>query len=203
MKRYPIISLLTLPVIVGVTLGVGRSPAQASEPRFSCGQSQNTPTTLAKTKQGFVAVIRWTSEHFAGSGWTPEARCQKVSGLFEQYYRDGSLNYLTTERDRITRQNVVCVAPAPKKKCTGVLFTLKPGSNPGKTLQRLMDLRVRASNAPLSETYQRVYIKMDEFLNSRPTINATPTASSENGTPSQSQPVETSTPSQPKPDDIW
>lgn len=203
MKRYPILSLLTLPIVVGATLGVSRSPAQASEPRFSCGQSQNTPTTLAKTKQGFVAVIRWTSEHFAGSGWTPEARCQKVSGLFEQYYRDGSLNYLTTERDKITQQNVVCVAPAPKQKCTGILFTLKPGSNPGKTLQRLMDLRVRASNAPLNETHRRVYINMDEFLNSRPTIDATPTASSENGTPSQPQPVETSTPSQPKPDDIW
>ncbi|WP_299490022.1 COP23 domain-containing protein [Acaryochloris sp. IP29b_bin.137] len=203
MKRYPIISLLTLPVVVGATLWVSRSPAQAREPRFSCGQSQNAPTTLAKTKQGFVAVIRWTSEHFAGSGWTPEARCQKVSGLFEQYYREGSLNYLTTERDRTTRQNVVCVAPAPKKKCTGILFTLKPGSNPGKTLQRLMDLRVRASQDPLNETNRRIYIKMDEFLNSRPTIDATPTASSKSGTPSQAQPDESSAPSQPKPDDIW
>ncbi|ABW28886.1 hypothetical protein AM1_3901 [Acaryochloris marina MBIC11017] len=203
MKRYPIISLLTVPVVVGAALGVSHSPAQASEPRFSCGQSQNTPTTLAKTKQGFVAVIRWTSEHFADSGWTPEARCQKVSGLFEQYYRDGSLNYLTTKWDSKTRQNIVCVAPAPKKGCTGVLFTLKPGSNPGRTLQRLMDLRVRASNDPLNETNRRVYIKMDEFLNSRPTIDATPTASSNNRKPSQPQPVENLAPSQPKPDDIW
>lgn len=203
MKCYPIISLITLPLVAGATLWLSRSPAQASEPRFSCGQSNNTPTTLAKTKQGFVAVIRWTSEHFAGSGWTPEARCQKVSGLFEQYYRDGSLNYVTTGRDVETQQNIVCVAPAPKKKCTGILFTLKPGSNPGKTLQKLMDLRVRASHDPLNETNRRIYIEMDEFLNSRPTINSTDSAPSETSTPSQPQPSENSTPSQPQPDDVW
>ncbi|WP_299413096.1 COP23 domain-containing protein [Acaryochloris sp. IP29b_bin.148] len=195
---------MTLFIVVSATVGVSRSPAQASEPRFSCGQNQNTPTTLAKTKQGFVAVIRWTSDHFVGSGWTPEARCQRVSSLFEQYYRDGSLNYLTTGWDKESRQNVVCVAPAPAQKCTGVLFTLKPGSNPGRTLQKLMDLRVRASSNPLNETHRRIYINMDQFLNSRPTISSTSTHSvpSENTAPSP--PSETSPPSpQPQPDAIW
>lgn len=203
MKRYPILSLTAVPVIAGIALLMSHSPVQASEPRFSCGQSQSTPTTLAKTKQGFVAVIRWTSDHFAGSGWTPEARCQKVSSLFERYYRDGSLNYLTTERDRKTKQNVVCVAPAQDEKCTGVLFTLKPGSNPSKTLQKLMDLRVRASSDPLDETNRRIYINMDEFLNSRPTITPSHSTPTEASTPSQPKSPEVSTPSQPKSEDIW
>jgi len=156
-----------------VSLGVlwNSDRVYAQERRFSCGQIQGSPATLAATKRGQVPVIRWTSDYFAGSGWTPAARCRRVSDLFEQYYRQGTLNFLTTERDRHTQQNVVCVAPAANEQCTGVLFTLKPESNPGQTLKQLLDLRTRATNNPLNETYERVYISMDEFLENQPVVS--------------------------------
>ena len=92
-----------------------------------------------------------------------------MSDKFQQYYATGELNYLTT--GRVNYQNVVCVAKARLGACNGVLFTLKPGSNPGQTLQRLMDVRLRASG-PLSETYERVYIEMDKFLSEAPVDEA-------------------------------
>ncbi|WP_299414786.1 COP23 domain-containing protein [Acaryochloris sp. IP29b_bin.148] len=141
----------------------------AQEQRFSCGQTQGSPTTLAQTKRGQVPVIQWTSDYFSGSGWTPSARCQQVSDLFEHYYCQGTLNYLTTEQDAETRQNVVYVAPANQKRCIGTLFTLKPGSNPSQTLKQLLDLRVRATNKPLNETDGRVYTN-DQFLATQPLV---------------------------------
>ena len=171
----------------------------AQERRFSCGQTKGVPTTLAKTKRGHVPVIRWTSDYFAQSDWTSEKRCQRVSGLFEQYYRAGSLNYLTTGWDASTSQNVVCVAAAQQKNCTGTLFTLKPGSNPGRTLQQLLDLRVRATNKALNETHSRVYINMDEFLQTRPVVPA------DVGGAAEPLPLDEATPPSPPPveEEIW
>ena len=81
--------------------------------------------------------------------WSPEARCQEVSKRFESYHRDGTLNFLTT--GRMNRQSVVCVAQSQGGPCSGLLFTLKPGSNPGQTLQKLLDVRHRATG-PLNES---------------------------------------------------
>jgi len=117
---------------------------------------------MAKTKRGAVPVIRWTSKHFDSSGWSPKARCAEVSNRFESYYRAGTLNFLTT--GIINRQSVVCVASRKQGPCEGLLFTLRPGSNPGRTLQQLLGVRVGASG-PLNETAARVYIDMEDVLN--------------------------------------
>lgn len=186
MKHHQIKSMFVLSTVAGVTLFMSSQPAQANEVRFSCGQNKGLPTTLAKTKRGLVPVIRWESDYFSGSGWTPEVRCQKVSSLFEQYYREGTLDYLTTARDKESKQNVVCVTPASSEKCIGVLFTLKQGSNPGRTLKKLMDLRVRATSDPLNETLERVYVNMDDFLESSPVVSENSPISPK---PSASQPA--------------
>lgn len=184
MKYYQIKPTFAFSILVVTTLLLSSQPAQAGETRFICGKDKGIPTTLAKTKRGFVPVIQWRSAYFSESGWTPEARCQKVSNLFEKYYREGTLNYLTTGRDYKTRQNVVCVAPSANAKCTGVLFTLKKESNPGQTLKKLMNLRVRATRTPLTETSIRIYVNMDEFLNNQPTL---PSNSSDPANPPSSQ----------------
>lgn len=186
MKYHQIKSMFVLSTVAGVTMFMSSQPAQANEARFSCGQNKGLPTTLAKTKRGLVPVIHWKSKDFEKSGWTPEVRCQKVSRLFEQYYREGTLDYLTTARDKKTRQNVVCVAPAEGAKCTGILFTLRSGSNPGRTLKKLMDLRVRATSDPLNETLERVYVNMDDFLKSSPVVSENSPISPK---PSASQPA--------------
>lgn len=196
MKRHQITSLIAFSVVAGATLVMGSQPAQAGEQRFSCSLGKGAPTTMAQTKRGYVPVIRWTSEYFGASGWSPEARCEEVSKRFEAYYKQGILNFLTT--GRMNRQSVVCVADYKGGPCSGLLFTLKPGSNPGRTLQRLLAVRYTATG-PLNESTARVYIDMEDFLSKAPVekeAGATPTQPKVDVTTPQSTttPATTTTP---------
>ena len=126
---------------------------------------------MVNTPGGVKSIIRWTSEYFSGSGWTPERRCEEVSSNFQEYYSEGKLKYLTT--GIMNGQPVVCVTYREKANCTGLLFTLKPTSDPGKVLARLMEIR-KGANAPLNETTgKRIYINMEEFIESRPVVEET------------------------------
>ena len=139
-------------------------PADAGQ-KFSCGNSKGIPVTVAQHSQGPLTVIRWKSAFFSGSGYTPQSRCQLVSQRFQDYYQKGKLNFLTT--GIMNRQKVVCVAEKEGGPCSGLLFTLKPSSDPGRTLQQLLDFRVGAAG-PLTETSERIYIDFNKFLDAAP-----------------------------------
>lgn len=129
---------------------------------FVCARSNGAPATLAQTNRGDVPVILWTSDRFRDAGYSPERRCLEVSARFQQYFRNGKLNYLTT--GIMNNQQVVCVADRDGGDCTGLLFTLKRGSEPSQVLKNLLAVRVRASSVPLNESTSRVYIDMSEYL---------------------------------------
>ncbi len=175
MKRQGIASVSALAMFAGVAALFVTSPARAENPKFSCAESQGVPATVATTSRGNIPVIRWVSSHFGDSGYSPQYRCQVVSPKFQQYLDNGTLNYLTTGYHN--SQPIVCVAKEKGGPCTGVLFTLKPGSDPWKTLTRLMDVRVQAG-PPLNESTGGAsadtsrYIDMNEFLNNAPVENA-------------------------------
>jgi len=140
------------------------STAQTSRSMFYCGTSLGHPATVARTPRGNLPVIRWTSDHFSGSGWSPQRRCQAVSERFQDLYSKGQLRYITT--GLMNRQPVVCVASRRGGDCTGLLFTLKQGSNPGQTLGRLLNYRALAVGNALNESGgERVYIDVEEYLN--------------------------------------
>ncbi len=120
---------------------------------------------MAKTSRGAVPVIRWVST--LGGTYTPENRCKIVSEKFQTFYNDGTLNYLTT--GIVNQLPVICAAQTENGPCTGVLFTLKPNSDPGRTLQRLLSIRDRAPGAVLNESSPQVYVNMKDFLNTAPT----------------------------------
>ncbi|MBC6422706.1 MAG: hypothetical protein GDA43_03630 [Hormoscilla sp. SP5CHS1] len=161
------------------------SPSRAQKAltnSFVCGRSNGVPATLARTARSDVPVIRWESNYFSSSDWTPERRCQEVSARFQEYYTNGTLNFLTT--GRMNWQPVVCVAESRGGSCAGLLFTLKPGTNPGQTLRNLMEVKNMASG-PLSETNGRVYIDMNLYLLD---MTPTPTDSGSNSVQPQSDP---------------
>lgn len=128
---------------------------------FVCGTNNGAPATIARTNRGDVPVIRWTSDRFRDAGYSPERRCIEVSARFQQYFRNQKLNYLTT--GMMNNQQVICVADREGGDCTGLLFTLKRGSDPSQVLNNLLAVRVRASG-PLNESTSRVYIDMSEYL---------------------------------------
>lgn len=129
---------------------------------FTCQNWQGVPTTLAQTPdQAKVPVLTWQSDYFSNAGYDPSTRCQLVSGRFQYFYNNGQLEYMTT--GRMNGMPVVCVTQEQGGSCQGLLFTLKPGVDPTRTLQQLMAIRVRASG-PLNQTDGRVYIKFENYL---------------------------------------
>jgi hypothetical protein len=129
---------------------------------FVCGKSKGAPATIAQTNRGDIPVIIWSSQRFLEAGYSPEKRCQQVSARFQQFFRNKKLDYLTT--GMLNNQQVICVADRKGGNCTGLLFTLKPGSNPNQVLSSLLAVRSRASSVPLNESSSRIYINLSEYL---------------------------------------
>ncbi|ACB50427.1 hypothetical protein cce_1077 [Crocosphaera subtropica ATCC 51142] len=162
------VNLLATLATVGATVAIshfGFNPSiQAKNvgTNFLCQNWQGVPATLAKTPdQESVPVLVWQSDYFSDSGYDPSTRCQLVSGRFQYFYNSGQLKYLTT--GRMNRMPVVCVTQKQGGSCEGLLFTLKPGSDPTQALKQLMAVRVHASG-PLNETSGRVYINFEDYL---------------------------------------
>jgi len=140
--------------------------ARAAGTTFVCGKSRGTPTTIAQTQQGNVSIIRWTSDYFEQSGWTPQRRCEAVSERFQTFYDKGTLKYLTT--GRMNGYTVICVAERQGGPCGDrLLFTVKHHQEASKRLQLLERVRNRASG-PLDESPGREYFNIEEFLRTAP-----------------------------------
>jgi hypothetical protein len=165
MKPTILLSVLSASIFVYLATDIVPVRANTTEGKFYCGRSKNTPATMAKTSRGPVPVIRWVST--IGEDYTPENRCKIVSGKFQQFYTDGTLNYLTT--GTVNQLPVICAAQSENGPCTGVLFTLKPNSDPGQTLKRLLSIRNRAPGAVLNESDARIYVNVADFLDKAPT----------------------------------
>lgn len=136
--------------------------ANAKAQSFSCSSSSGVPTTFANMSSGKqVPMIRWTSSVFTNDGWSPERRCQEVSSRFTEFNNSNQLRYLTT--GQMNGMNVICVALNKGDRCSGLVYTLKPGQNPTQTLNRLFGVQ-RKATGPLNETGDRSYIDINEYL---------------------------------------
>jgi hypothetical protein len=187
MKMRSLTQLLTAGAISLTSLMVGIQPSHAQGVTFYCGTSYDgVPTTFANTPRGAISVVRWVSWHFTDSGYSPERRCQEVSGRFQTYKNNGTLNYITT--GVMNGQPVVCVSGANGGGCQGLLFTLKPGSNASRVVQQLFDIRAGASG-PLNESSDREYLDMNAYLESAPVVSGSAQNSQpQNTAPEPSQP---------------
>ncbi len=110
--------------------------AKAKARYFSCDTINGVPTTVANMSNGRkVPMIRWVSNTFDNDGWSPSRRCQTVSARFTEYNNKNQLRYLTT--GKMNGVNVICVALNKGDRCSGLVYTLKPGQNPTYTLNKL------------------------------------------------------------------
>lgn len=133
---------------------------------FRCDTSGDLPTTLYQSSQGTAEPwIKWQSDHFSSSGWSPEARCQEVSSRLETYRRNKKLKYVTL--GTVNNQSVICVASQEGGKCEGIIYTLKPGQDGLKALNNLFAWR--KGEQGLESNYESVtaipYINVGERLN--------------------------------------
>lgn len=127
MKLQSLTVVLTAGAIALGGLTINTQPSHAQSTTFFCGMSNGVPATIAQTPRGNVSVIRWVSSYFSGAGYNPQTRCQEVSGRFEAYKNNGTLNYITT--GIMNGQPVVCTRSTNGGGCNGLLFTLKQGEN--------------------------------------------------------------------------
>lgn len=92
---------------------------------FKCDFETGTPTTMYYNSQGIEEPwIKWVSEHFSNSNWTPESRCQAVSKRLEKYRLSGQLKYVTLGMQN--NQQIICVASRDNGPCEGIVYTLRP-----------------------------------------------------------------------------
>ncbi|MEB3294486.1 MAG: COP23 domain-containing protein [Synechococcales bacterium] len=170
----------SLPIVIGMGLLFPHTkPAQAQASEFFCGNGRDgVAATMARTKSGNVPVIRFRSEHFSGSGWTPERRCHEVSQRFERFRREGTLKFLTTGRKN--GYGVICVASERGGACleNGLLLTVRPNRSPSQTLYDLLAVRDRAAG-PLNETTARPYISVEQLIEQSALDNSNESSSSE------------------------
>ncbi len=184
MKLRCLSSLLVAAAMSGGVILPNVQPSHAEtsgDMRFFCAKSLNpqtgkaVPTTMAKTKRGNVAMIRWQSTYFSANGksFTPQDRCQEVSRRFQTFYQDGVLAYLTT--GKMNAQNVICVSDEYGGPCQGLLLTLEPKDNPEEVLKALLNVRTRARGA-ITRSTGTSYVDVQEFLDSAPVEKDAPVA---------------------------
>lgn len=140
---------------------------QASTERGSdyfCDKSKDeTWTTFARSPRGRLPIIRWESEFFKDSGYTPEKRCKEVSENFLVASQRGILSFITTGMEN--RQPVVCVSRDNGGPCSMTLWTLKPTDNASEVIQKIFQVGPYAGR-PLSQSSSgsSIYIDVKEFL---------------------------------------
>ena len=116
------------------------TPIPTPQSGFRCDTSGEVPTTMYQSSQGNPEPwIQWVSDHFAGSGWSPDARCQEVSSRLETYRKNKKLRYVTL--GTVNNQSVICVASKDQGPCEGIIYTLKPGQNGIEALNNLFAWR--------------------------------------------------------------
>lgn len=169
----------------GATPGRSQPNSTNGEVQFICGKGYNSnsnkyaPTTFAWNSGSKVAVIRWETEHFVPSGWTPQKRCEEVSSRFQAAYDNGTLNYLTHGKmnsqsvltpGTMNNQPVICAATAFGGPCDDLLFTLRPEDDPNQLLQQLANIFEGSSNSPIvhSPGSPQIYIDFERFLREAP-----------------------------------
>lgn len=147
MKTKSLLSLSLmscLTFVSGLTLNqkpvLSQSPSQ---PQFLCANidevdsGKKMPATVVwiPEERKNVAMIVWKSEFF--EEWSPKSRCDTVSPKFDQAFRAGRLNYLTT--GIVKNSPVLCAVQKSGQSCDSEnqLFTLKPHQNPSLVLDEI------------------------------------------------------------------
>lgn len=184
MNKIKSLGMTIAGAIAAICLGVGTSSHQhlrAQTPdTFSCGRDvDGVPATIARTTRGNIPMIRWKTEYFSRSGWTPSMRCEEVSSRFENYNQQGKLKYITTGEEN--GYPILCVAeqkdgPCINKDSGELLLTLRKKENANETLVKLLRVRDSGSNPLLhaigaaysSDSQGRGYIEVEPFLSLAP-----------------------------------
>ena len=97
------------------TTAISHQPSYANSNKFFCTQSNGVPVTMVSTSRGNEPFIRWVVKDFSPSGFTPQRRCEVVSGRLQRYYDNGTL--FITSRNNFKGYPVLCIADRQGGSC--------------------------------------------------------------------------------------
>jgi Circadian oscillating protein COP23 len=141
--------------------------AQQADPLFSCKTVYNIPTTVYPTPHGEKEFISWDSNYFVPSGYTPEVRCQQVTGRLNRLFQSSSEQYITD--GIINGQPVICLTDSEGGACKSLLYTLKKGQSGEKAIQLLIEQTESNFNKPpLREGSCHTYLNLNSFIEGQP-----------------------------------
>jgi len=149
---------------------VSASKASYSQPApgqsgFYCDTSESIPTTVYQNTQGGREPwIKWSSSIFPPP-YTPLTRCKQVSDRLETYWRNRELKLITV--GKMNGQNVICTASRVNGRWEKLIYTLKPGQDPIRTLNNFLAWREGQAGTPSlfeSTVRQRPYIDVSDRL---------------------------------------
>ncbi|BAZ88560.1 hypothetical protein NIES932_00210 [Raphidiopsis curvata NIES-932] len=176
--------------LVTLNVSIGSSQAQYTQTRpnqvrFSCEQliepstGERIPMTVAfvPERQGYVRVIAWKSH--IGRIWSPEKRCNIVSGRFQSFFDAGKLNFLTYGNVQSPSKNggtiqVICAVNQIKSVCDNQnqLFTIKNTEEPDQVLESLIDTVTGKTTSPIWQSSDKNrYLDVKSYLNQVPLID--------------------------------
>lgn len=143
--------------IAGIALSgaiaLSSKPASAAPTTFQCITSGSGYATIAvaggkKTNP----LITYNNPIFSGSGYTPQRRCQEISGRLETAVANngGMLKGLLLTVGEVNGYDVICYVNNNQSDCDtrNLLMTLPPRSNPGKILATFLNVSAQPFTSP-------------------------------------------------------
>ncbi|TAD97545.1 MAG: hypothetical protein EAZ98_09270 [Oscillatoriales cyanobacterium] len=161
--------------IAGLTLSgaiaLSGKPASAAPTTFQCITSGSGYATIAvaggkKTNP----LITYNNPVFSGSGFTPQKRCQEISGRLETAVANngGKLSGLLLTVGEVNGYDVICYVNNNQSGCDSgnLLMTLPPRTNPGQTLATFLNVSAQpfTSPNPVRMSRPRTYIPFGDAV---------------------------------------
>ena len=135
MKQLEEIQNLLGDTEVGNQIQIFKPNFTADNIHFYCGKLEQSPTTFLKGQTDTFPVSRWIGNPLNPWGLDPISRCVRISGRFQQYYRQNQVKHITAKT--LNGESVICISDPEEGDCMGVLFTLIPGTNSSRVVQDL------------------------------------------------------------------
>lgn len=175
--------LLSASLLVLSSIAIpSKSNASPQQGIFSCGSTGNgiPATVFTANGGGSNAIFQWDSGFFAGSGYTPQVRCDIVSSKMESNRSSGNMQYFVG--GQFNGYKVICASRTSSsgiKQCqdSEVLFTLKPTDDTDQVLAYIVAKNLDKSLPPLGlhdspllrRTDGRYVVDVNRFIRYTPT----------------------------------
>jgi Circadian oscillating protein COP23 len=150
--------------LVALGTSVLTQPATASPTdkySASCDTSRKVPrTVVAVNGRTAGTIIHWESKVFDNAGFDALRRCGIVSPKINNFFKSEGKLYI--KNGTMNNLPVICLTNSVDGACQETLFTLKPGQDGRKTLEKLLNIDPADVNSPglVERTDRVIYVNL-------------------------------------------